>query len=513
MSDNISNNNKRIAKNTFMLYLRMLLLMGISLYTSRVVLQVLGVTDYGIYNLIAGLSSSFIFFSSSLSNATQRFLNFALGTDNISQARKIFNISLTIYLILILFVVAGIEIVGSWLIAHKLVIPPDRLEASYWILHTFTVSLCFTLIGTVFDSVLIARENMKLYAYLGLLDGIGKLAIVYMLTLFQYDVLILYSILMMVTTLLNRSIAIYYCMRKYPECKICPYWNNKIFKSMFGFVGWNGVGCAIWTVVEQGMNILLNIFFGPAINAAKAIANQVNNALNNFGTNFFVAVRPQIVKSYASNNYEYFINLILNSSRYGFYLLLLISLPVILRINYILALWLDTVPAYTANFVLWIFIYNLINILTNPFWSAVQAIGKLRNYTVTGGIVYLMVFPLSYIFLKLGYNPVAPFQILVGIRLLYLIVIIKIVRGYIDLPVSRYMKEVIYPILVTTFPITIIMYGINLLFPQNFISLIAVTLIHLFFAIIMIYLLGITPTERVMVRNKIKTYLPHKACI
>ena len=300
---------QRLAKNTIFLYIRMLLVMGVTLYTSRVILAVLGVVDFGIFNVIAGMTLMFAFFQSSLSNVTQRFLNFEYGKGNITESRRIFNISALVYFYLSVATVVVAEIVGIWLIYSKLNIPPERLFAAMWTFQTVVVSLFFTLNGIVFTSVIIARENMRLYAFVGLFEACGRLLIAYLIGWAGVDKLILYSTLYALLSISLQVFYAFYCRRHYAECKYQYIWDKKLFMDMLKFAGWNGFGTAVYAINFQGINILLNIFFGPAINAAKAVASQVESAVNNFTTNFYTAVRPQIIKSYAAKDYGYFIKL------------------------------------------------------------------------------------------------------------------------------------------------------------------------------------------------------------
>ncbi|MDL2281717.1 hypothetical protein LJC44_01185 [Parabacteroides sp. OttesenSCG-928-G06] len=486
------------------MYIRLLLVVAVTLYTSRIILAVLGVEDFGLYNVIGGLATSFVFFSSSLSNSTQRFLNFELGTGNEKGVGEIFNLSLLIHtaLAVIVFIVA--EIVGLWLLEHKLVIPPDRMDATRWVFHAVVVSLCLTLIGSVFNSVLIARENMKVYAYIGLIEVFAKLLIVYVLVVFDVDKLKLYAVLFLLITVLIQLFTAMICLRKYPECKLGYYWNTGLFRSMFRFVGWNGLGTAVWAINNQGTTILLNMFFGPVVNAARAIASQVDAAINNFTTNFFTAVRPQIIKSYAAGDMKYFIQLIFTSSRFSFYLMWTLCLVVMLRVDYILNLWLTTVPEYTSRFVIWTLIYSLINVLTNPFWCAIQAVGRLKIYVLVGSLVYLMAFPISYLCLRGGYNPVVPLQVLAGVRFVYLFVVIHIVKRYVDLSLFAYLRRVVMPIVLIVITSGSLMYVINRFFAADFISLLVVGVISVTCTLLLIFFLGITRSERNLVGNKLK---------
>ena len=499
----IATNNKRIAKNTVFLYFRMLLIMAVTLYTSRVILQVLGVEDFGIYNVVGGVALSFVFFSASLSNATQRFLNFELGVGNIDNVKNIFNLSLLTYVVIAIIVVIVAECVGGWLMSEKLVIPPERYEAAYFVFHVTIISLAITLIGVVFDSVLIARENMKVYAYIGVFEAMAKLGIVFVLDFADYDKLKLYAVLHLAVVLLAKAFPMLICLRKYPECRVQLYWNKQLFVSMFKFVGWNGFGTAVWAINEYGMVILLNIFFGPIVNAARAIATQVSAAVNNFSNNFMVAVRPQIVKSYAAQDYSYFIKLVFNSSKYSYFLMWILCLPIILRCDYILQLWLGEVPENATLFVQWILIYNLVNILTSPIWSAMQAVGQIKKYILIGSTIFLMAFPISYVFLRFGFPPIITFQVITFVRLVYLIVAIKILHSYIQFSILQYAKLVILPIIIVSLLSGGIMYYINSLFNISFLNFIAICAISLITSVMLILWIGITQNDRKLIKSKL----------
>lgn len=503
MSTASSHNNKRIAKNTAFLYIRMLVVMAVTLYTSRIILEGLGIEDYGIYNVVGGLAASFMFFSSSLSNSTQRFLNIALGSHNDNLLKKIFNLSLLVYGGIALVVFLIIAIFGHWLLDAKLVIPPDRLTAANWVLWSFNISLCLTFIGTAYDSVLIAHENMKIFAWVGVLDAFLKLAIAFVVLYVDTDKLIVYSVLIMLATLFARAIPAVYCHKIYQECKLEWVFDMSLFKSLFGFTGWNLIGCFVYMLNNQGVSILLNVFFGPVVNAAKGIATQVDSAVNNFSTNFFVAVRPQIVKLYAQQKMREMVGLLFGSSRYGFYLMWVISLPLMLRIDYVLHLWLTEVPEYTSQFVIWIMIYNLINVLTNPWWSAIQAVGKLRLYTMIGSSVFLLAFPIGWICLRHGLQPTIVFQVLCLVRLVYIVVTVNIVRHYINFSRWQYVREAIFPICSIACITSIVCYYVNSVLPSSgFGMLVIVVCITVAINLCIMFLMS-TRSERELVREQI----------
>lgn len=499
-----ADNSKRIAKNTAFLYIRMLTIMGVTFYTSRVILSALGVVDFGIYNVVGGLSSSFIFFSSALTNSTQRFLNMELGVNSLGKVRDIFNLSLLIYTVIALVVfIVGI-VIGSWFIEHKLVIPADRLNAAYIILYTMLISLGITFIASVFESVLIARENMKLYAYLGVFDAMTKLGIAYCIMHINEQKLILYAIMMALAQVILKAILVLYCFIKYPECKISFYWNKWLFKEMFSFTGWNIYGSGVWMINEQGINILLNIFFGPVVNAARGISVQVNNAINNFSTNFFVAVRPQIIKTYAVENYGYLKKLVFASSKFSVYLLWILCVPVILRTEYVLSIWLGEVPNYTVSFVQWILVYSLVNSLNNPVWSVVMATGRLKKTVLIGSNIFLLAFPISYIFIKIDFSPSIVYLILVLMRLIFLFVSILIVGKLVNLTLKEYCLNVLLPIIIALVPISLILQTMNIFFSQNFISFVSICLTSTLLSVLSIYACGISQAERTFILKNVK---------
>lgn len=444
----MSNNRSiQIAKNTFFLYFRMLFLMFVTFFTSRVILESLGVVDYGIHNVVGGLASMFVFFRSSLANVTQRYLNIELGANNIERAHQIFCLHQTIYLIIAIIVIIAAETIGLWLVYNKLVIPPERMYAALWVYQFTIISLAITILSVVYDSVLIAHEDMKIYSYVGVVEGIMKLIISYIISIVMLDKLILYSFLLFVVALGIRLFYSFFCKRRYAECYFQFRWNTNEIKEASSLVSWNTIGTVVWAINDQGINILLNMFFGPAVNAARGISFQISNAINNFGTNFYTSVRPQMVKSYATKDFEYLYKLFFASSKYSVYLLWMFCLPVMLCIDQILALWLHDVPEYTNIFTIWILGYSMVNILNNPIWSLALAVGKLKSYILIGSSVFFTAFPLSYICLQANCPPVSVFVCMFLIRIVYIYIVINILRRYIPISLKRYFSEVIRPVI------------------------------------------------------------------
>lgn len=497
-------NNKRLAKNTLFLYVRMFFTMIIAIYTSRVILDVLGVDDYGIYNVVGGIASSLIFLSSTLSNATQRYLNYGIGSGNSIQLGQVFNMSVLIYAVFAIFAISFIEIGGRWMIFNKLLISQDRIDAALWILHSTSITLCVTLLSTVYESIIIARENMKVYAYIGIYDAIMKLVIVLIIGYISYDKLKMYAVLVTLVIVTERILPIYYAVKKYEETKIYYYWNRDRFLEMFKFAGWNFLGTVVFILNDQGINILLNMYFGPAVNAARALSVHIKQVVCNFATGFFTAVRPQIVKSYASGNIDYFLSLVFKSSKYTFFLLWIICLPVTIRIECLLAFWLKEVPDLTGQFVTWILIFSLVNSLCDPFWQAIQAIGKLKKYVLIGSFVYLMAFPFSWVAFNFGGNAVLTFQILAVIRLIYLMVVITIVKQYVSISIVLYIRSVIVPILIVVVVTVIPSIFVDKLIPESFIGTVISCVINFFIAILGITIGGVNKDEKYQIIQVIK---------
>lgn len=494
---------KRIAKNTLLLYLRMIIVVCVSIFTVRIVMENLGIKDYGIYNVVGGLSSSFIFFQTALTNSTQRFLNYYVGTNNEDCLNKIFNISLEIYVVIAIIIMGLGLTLGTWFVSNKLVIPIESLNDACIVLYATLFSLLLSFIGSTYEAVLISHENMKIYAYLGLFDAIARLIIAYMIIIIPSNKLAFYAIALAVWCIIQKVVMIIYCQRYYKESKLNLTWDCGLFKDIFSFSFWNFYGTGVWMINQQGINIILNLFFGPVINAARGVAFQVTNVVTNFTSNFFVAVKPQIIKSYVTKEHDSMVDLIFFSSRISLLLIWVFMLPIYLRINYVLSLWLKDVPEYTPIFIKWVLVYMLVDTLVNPLWTGIQAVGKLKKCILIGGTVFLLAFPISYMLLKFGYAPWCVYPALIICRCLYLIINFKILNRYIRISLNDYVKKVILPIILIIMGSVSIMFPIDNLFPQNFMSFIMVICLSILTTGILIYFIGLTSLEQL----SIKTYI------
>lgn len=379
-ASSVSANNKRIAQNTLMLYFRMFLIMAVTLYTSRVILQTLGVTDFGIYNVVAGVVTMFGFINSSLSGASSRFITFALGRGDVNELQKEFSSIVVIHYLIAAGILILAETVGLWFVLHKLVIPEGRMQAAFWVYQSAVVSSVVMLISTPYNALIIAHEHMGAFAYISILETFSKLGIVLLLFVVKYDKLIIYAVLIVLVQIIIRIVYTIYCRKHFPESNGNLILDKKRAREIFSYAGWILNGNLAVVGYTQGLNILLNLFFGPAVNAARGIAVQVQSACNQFFASFQTAVNPQITKSYAQNDLPYMHQLVMSSSRFSFYLMLLISLPILFQTEYILHLWLGKVPDYTVNFVRIMLLVALNYTLSGPTLIAIHATGRIKRF-------------------------------------------------------------------------------------------------------------------------------------
>ena len=398
-------NNKRIAKNTLLLYFRMLLLMLISLYTSRVILNALGVEDYGIYNVVGGVVTMFSMLSGSLSAAISRFITFELGTGDKEQLKKVFSSSITIQLVIALVIVIIAETVGAWFLNEKMVIPENRLTAANWCFQFSIITFAINLISVPYNASIIAHEKMSAFAYISILEALGKLTIAWLITINPIDRLVFFALMVAVLSVIIRIIYGSYCKHHFEECTYHFIYDHELLKRMFGFSGWNFIGASSAVLRNQGTDIILNLFFGPTVNAARGIAVKMDSVITHFVTNFMMALNPQITKSYANGDKEYMFKLMFKGARYSYYILLLLGLPVILNAHYILVLWLKLVPDHTVLFVQLILLLGLSECISHPLITAMLATGKIRNYQLVVGGLQLLNLPVACICLYFGAIP------------------------------------------------------------------------------------------------------------
>ncbi len=490
-----------------MLYIRMIITMGVTLYTSRVVLAALGVEDYGIYSIVGGVVSMFTMISGSLSTAISRFITFELGKGNQERLNTIFSTSIIIQFILSVVIVLLVESVGVWFLNNELVIPEGRIEAARWVLHFSTITLIINLISIPYNAAIIAHERMSAFAYISILDAVGKLAIAYFIAISPIDKLVFYAIMMSTVALIVRITYGIYCSRHFEECRhFRPQINRDIFKEMFAFAGWQFFGTSSHIIRDQGGNILLNIFGGPALNAARGISVQVMSAVTLFSSNFMTALNPQIVKSYACGDRSYMMTLIFQGSRLSFYMLLTLSIPILLNTQYILGLWLVDVPAHTVLFVQLALIFGIIRGLQTPLIQAIFATGDIRNVQLIVGFLQASNLPISYLLLKRGLPPEIVLIVAIGMSCCTLITRLIMLRRMIGLPVQAYASKVLFNIASVAAVATIIPIFIAHNMECNLGTFVLVSLVSLLCTAISIYFVGCNSAEREFIITKIKMF-------
>ena len=504
MSNKSSDNNKRIAKNTLLLYFRMLFMMVVSLYTSRVILNALGVEDFGIYNVVGGVVAMFTVISGSLSAAISRFITYELGKGDQSKLNRIFSASVTIQLLLSLIIVVLIESVGVWFLNAKMTIPEDRMAAANWVLQFSIITFVINLISVPYNAAIIAHEKMSAFAYISILEAVCKLAIAFLIIVSPIDKLIFYAILMCAVSIIVRLTYGHYCKKHFAECNYHFHWDKEILKKMFGFAGWNFIGASSAVLRDQGVNIVINIFCGPAVNAARGISSQVNSAIMGFVNNFTTALNPQITKSYASGDHKYMMTLIFQGARLSFYILLFLSLPVILNAHYILKLWLSNVPEHTELFVQLILICAMGESLSNTMVTAMLATGNIRNYQIVVGGLQMMNLPISYICLRLGFMPESVLIVAIVVSQCCLAARLYMLRGMIGLSSIQYMKKVYLNVIVVTLLSLAVPILLSKYMEETFFSFVVLSLVSIVCTLIVEFYVGCNGKEREFVVDKVK---------
>lgn len=484
--------------------------MLVSLYTSRVVLNTLGVEDYGIYNVVGGIVSMFAFFNGAMSSATQRFLSFEIGRGDLVQLRKTFNITQTIHIgiAIIIFVLA--ETVGLWFVKTYLVIPTERMNAALWVYHFSVFSFMVSVIQVPYNATILAHERMNVYAYVSIIEVALKLLIVFMLTWITYDKLKLYGILQFVVVFIVAAIYRIYTRRNFDESKFELVKDKKLYKTMISYSGWNLFGSIAGVAKGQGVNVVLNMFFGPTVNAARGIAIQVQSAVQGFVSNFQMAVKPQIIKSFAAGDKDYMTSLIIKSSKFSFYLIFILSLPIILEIDQILKLWLKTVPEYTNIFTILILIVILIDSMSDSLMTGVQATGKIKLYQAVVGSLQIAILPISFIFLNYGYSPEITLFVNIVISIIALIVRLIFINKLIGFPISFFFKDVIFNNILVVALSFVIPYLIKMKMDANTLRIFTIAFISIIWSLSIVYIVGLNKSEKRSVVKLIKFMILNK---
>lgn len=506
---NISNNNTLIAKNTLMLYIRMLFNLIISFYTSRILLDNLGLTDFGISNVVGGVVTLFSFINNSMALSVQRFLAYEFGKKDMSGYRVnlIYSMSLLIHLFIAFSIVILTEIVGFFLLP-ELNIPVERLVASRWVFHISVITCAIGFMQIPAVALIMATEKMSIYAYISIVDVLLKLLIIFLLPYFSYDRLICYSFFLLFILLFVTSIYYWFCYKKISSVRIILRWNKGLFKEMLSFASWSLLGEIAWTAVGQGVNIVLNLFYSPIVNAARAIGLQISVKLKEFVANFQTALNPQIIKLYAADERQRMFKLSNSGTKFSFFLMLFISMPFFFEIDWILSFWLKEVPEWANIFCQLSIIGTLIDILSNLFSTMVKATGHIKKYQMIVSLILFLNLPLSYIFLFLGSNPAYVFIVYIFVSSILLIVRLLLVKSLLDFIIIDYVKEVLVPSLLTVIFSLPLPYMIHNIMPeQSFSRFIVVSFTCLLMTGIGIFIVGLNKDERSFVINKVINYV------
>lgn len=503
---NQSTNNKRIAKNSIFLYLRQILIMAVSLYTVRVTLEVLGEEDYGIYNAVGGFVAMFSILSGAMSIAIARFITYEKGQPNVTTFRvqQIFSASLLIQVGMGIAVCLLISTFGVWFIENKMVIPFERLDVAFYVLWFSALAFFINLLSVPYNALIIANEQMKAFAYISIVEAVLKLAVVGLLIIIPLDKLWLYALFMVVVALIQRSIYAIYCKRHFTECRFVMAFDKKLLFRMFAFSGWAFLGNGVIVLKDQGSNVLLNLFGGPVVNAAQGIAMRVNTSVYSFVANFMQASNPQITKNYAAGNLDEMHTLIIRSGKFGFFILLIVLLPLCVDINYVLGLWLSDVPAHTANFIVLVLLYSLVDCWVNPLCTGVLAQGNIKSYEIVLTFIYLVNFIASYVCLRDGLPVETVFVLNIVFKVCVLFALLLHSRSKYGLSIVRFFKSCLIPSLVVFSVSALFVFALLGKEASDFGLFFMRTLVITVFTSVTVYALGMTRTERFYIKKILK---------
>lgn len=502
-----SSSNKRLAKNTFLLYVRTLIVMGISLYTSRVILASLGVKDFGTYNVIGGFVAMFSLVGGTLVSSTQRFLNVELGKKEGGDVNKVFNTAIGIHTILAFILILLFETFGLWFLNAKMNIPEGRLFAANIV---FQCSVCAFLLNVLcmpYNAMIIAFERMKAFAYISLLDALLKLGICYLLFIFDSDRLIIYSILLLGVSILNNVIYFSYCKQQFPDIsKIRIVKEKDAYLRQTSFAGYTFLGSIASILANHGVNIVLNLFCGVAVNAARAIAVQVQHAASKFVNDFMTALKPQITKTYAAGEIDKSLSLVYRGAKFSFFLMLMISIPIFFKTEYILKLWLNVFPDYSIIFVQLTLLYGLITVLSTPLTTIILATGEIKGNAFIISGLRILVLPLSYMVLYLGYPPYSVYIVLIVIDILSIFTRLLVLKSITGIQLNGYIKEVLSRVTIVLFVVMLVNYYSAPVFDESLLMLFAYVCVSFVFTMVIIWCLGLNNLERSSFLKLIRKY-------
>lgn len=498
-----SASNKRIAKNTLFLYVRMGLSILVNLYTVRVIWQVLGIDDYGIYNLVGGIVLMFQFLNSAMVASSQRFISFELGKGNLDKLRKVFSISVTVHYLLAGAILLLAETIGLWFLNAKLNIPPDRMVAANWVYQCSILAFLVTVISVPYNACIVAHEHMKAYGYFGILEVLLKLGIVFLLMAIPFDKLITYAVLVLIVQVSIRIIYQIYCRRHFPECHYNYTRDPHLMRDMFSFAGWSFIGNMGFSVRDQGLNIILNMFFNVAMNAARGVALQISNVISGFASNFQMALNPQITKRYAAGEINSMIDLVFRGCKFSLYLLSIIAIPLWITCEEILKLWLDSVTPQTIVFLKLALIMALIDSMVSPITTAIQATGKIKVFQILISIIMIASIPTAWIFMKISPNPYAVMYVAIGCSIVALLTRIFLLNSMINISITKFVRHVILTGFLIIFSSGSISCFIYTFLSKDITSVVLVSTLSILISISLIYVIGLSDSEKTYLKKLI----------
>lgn len=488
--------SKRIAKNTMYLYIRMFLVMVVSLYTVRVVLRTLGVEDYGIYSAVGGIVTSLSFVTAVLATASQRFFSIDLGKEDLISLNKTFSVIVLLYLGVGVLILLISETLGLWFLNSKMTIPETRMDAAYWVFQCSIISFIISIISSPYQAMIIAQERMNIYSIVGIIDVSLKLVMVFLLTLVNFDKLKLYSMLMVAVTFLCQSAYVMYSVISYKETHVRAIWDKRLIRSIMSFSTWSLFGSLSFICNSQGINLILNVFFGPIVNAAYMIGNQVKTTVNLFSSNFYIAVRPTMIKEFAKNNYPYVKRLVIFSTKALFFLLFVIIFPISMETEGILELWLGEVGEYMVVFVRLMLIYSIVLSISEPLTTIAQAAGIVKKYHLYVDGFTLLTLPLTYATFKIGYPPEFAFIISIVVFIIAHFIRLYVIRSVLDISIMEYLRSIIFRIAIVVLLSYVLSKSLTIWIPDSSLSIFISGFIELLVALVICHLILLSKTER-----------------
>lgn len=508
MSENLQSNSKRIARNTMLLYVRMFITMAIGLFTSRIILNALGVSDFGLYNVASSVVTMFSFLTTTLASGTQRFLSYAIGQHDDEHTIRVFANAVTLHVLLAIVILILSETIGLWYLYNKLVVDDGRFTAALWCYHLSVVAAIINIIQIPFNSALIAHEKMDIYAYMSIFDVSFKLLSAFLITVVSSDRLIFYSIFVLIGSALTTIIYNWYCQRHYVECRLRMGYDKMIFRDMLSFSGWNMFGCAAVMGQTTGVNLVVNAFCGTIVNGARSVAFQVNAMVMKFIENFQVALNPQIIKSYVVRDIETMETIAIRGAYLSSYLFLFLAIPLFIECDFVVDLWLGHIPQYVVPFIQIVLVESLFKTMSNPAITVIHATGQMKMNQLTSGLIQLAALPLCYFLFKSGFDPVftialcvTPWVVVIPVRLYWC-------HKYSGMSIKRFTLNVVVRVILLSILMFLPPFVVHMVFPvAGIVRFLVVGTVSVITSILVIYFLGLEKSVKTSVRNKIFSIL------